>query len=1023
MALPPSGPTYAFIPPPPLPEFYASSSSKSSSSFLSATAQEKLPSKAVVKTKTKAKVSASKQRQTADNTAQAIAAQAQLLPAIVEDASDKLKMVTFEASRPTAAPVITIPRPPPGYAGDVPPLAVYHICRLCLRPRSASYHQEHPIPINGLPPPPGICRRCRVLKVDEQYIKEKAQDRKGSDIEIIRDSRSNEMRLGLFQGIRGSDYVTREQWEDMRVRRLLQEAERQQTRDESSKSSEVEDIHYRHVRVREQVDCPTRAEQVASNVLPCLPKPKTHVYSTAQDAIDQISSHSTERFVMKTYETSQRAATAKRAVVEEKASHDVAQVESAVHPSKTKALATAKASPCANSSRSKSTIRADAKVDLEVPKPARSESEIRRIAREEVIKYRQAERKLQAHPDPYAHGRMIPVERRIASSADAEEPKPWLKESIEVHIEKGTRPSTAEEVVASAQSQRGSEKQQGYKAPSHDGYLETYDSSARSKESSRPRLQATNTSDLKLERSPKPEQREKSVSAHAVSRTSNQAPSVAAKSTTTEQRSLISERTKWFRTREEARPMPIQENDVLAGESWEGCRLPSPNKYNVIEVIEEVQLPPEHSYRRNSDYNRIDSLVSERAKDAWAGGESDDRSKTSSFVNQHIAGQRSTRHTDREYQVDADWDVRAMSEEHLDNVTRWPAASERTVRSVHSREDPPNECDGTERVRAYDRRMSAVAERDRPRDAPTDDGRPWSRRRNTASAASTRPSAPPDGARRDASRSPDYEWTHIERIFQPVDQPWERNPFENREAEYRVESEEFQRNTRHCKTASQASVPRSHAQSSHQRTKTPSRQSERPNGRRKAKVSPSETSTARVRFANKVEFSPTPPGSDASSSQFRIIGPRGGRTRTKAKLNEGGEESAEDLIAEYERRGRARARDRAGREGGQYVAESTKIWEREREWGGSAKQSVDGAGEEWPHGDGIDDPRYRPRQSKPLTQALSESPSRENLSEAFSASRAIHRSNPGGHGTDRAGKLGSRMTTLARPARAVGWQP
>lgn len=68
------------------------------------------------------------------------------------------------------ARIITIPPPPPGFPG-VPiiqrttaqaPLAIYHICRICVRPRSEKYHIEHPIPSDGNPPPPGICRRCRV---------------------------------------------------------------------------------------------------------------------------------------------------------------------------------------------------------------------------------------------------------------------------------------------------------------------------------------------------------------------------------------------------------------------------------------------------------------------------------------------------------------------------------------------------------------------------------------------------------------------------------------------------------------------------------------------------------------------------------------------------------------------------------------------------------------------------------------------------------------------------------------------
>jgi len=123
-----------------------------------------------------------------------------------------------------------------------------------------------------------------------------------------------------------------------------------------------------------------------------------------------------------------------------------------------------------------------------------------------------------------------------------------------------------------------------------------------------------------------------------------------------------------------------------------------------------------------------------------------------------------------------------------------------------------------------------------------------------------------------------------------------------------------------------------------------------------------------VRFASKVDVSPTPPDSEASSTQFRMIG---ARPSTKAKTTRAGE-SGEDLIAEYEeRRGRSRARDRARpaaveEEGPDYYYERKEV-ERSR-------SRCDGAenGSERKEGG-----RSRSREPKPIGWAVSESPSRE----------------------------------------------
>ncbi|KAI7001233.1 hypothetical protein KC329_g86 [Hortaea werneckii] len=139
------------------------------------------------------------------------------------------------------------------------------------------------------------------------------------------------------------------------------------------------------------------------------------------------------------------------------------------------------------------------------------------------------------------------------------------------------------------------------------------------------------------------------------------------------------------------------------------------------------------------------------------------------------------------------------------------------------------------------------------------------------------------------------------------------------------------------------------------------------------------------------------------SAQFRIIGPQG-RSKSKGKLSGGGWESGEDLIAEYERRGRARARDQD--RGGMH-ASSAKVAREQQTQQGGVSGSWDGATEgENPSRD-VKNAGNQPQKSRPLTEALSESPSRENLYESFSAYSSSARSKLDGYGPYRSEEIRS----------------
>ena len=163
-------PTYTLIPPPPLPEFYLPKSklpardNDNPSPPPSEHANDQL---ALVKTKKKQAES----QQTSNYGISHHADPDDLSPphhirtTITRETKEE---VTYRPKRHSvAAPLVVVPAEQmPGHASNVPPLAVYHICRVCLRPRSSRYHRDHPIPINGVPPPPGICRRCRIVPID-----------------------------------------------------------------------------------------------------------------------------------------------------------------------------------------------------------------------------------------------------------------------------------------------------------------------------------------------------------------------------------------------------------------------------------------------------------------------------------------------------------------------------------------------------------------------------------------------------------------------------------------------------------------------------------------------------------------------------------------------------------------------------------------------------------------------------------------------------------------------------------------
>jgi hypothetical protein len=113
-----------------------------------------------------------------------------------------------QSSRPQVVPIVAVPHPPQTRQATSPPLqteqqpqlATFHVCRVCCRPRSEKYHLQNPIPFGGVPPPPEICRRCRVKNVEE----------KDQHVQLVATKESMPVKIGVACLSRDESCVTKE---------------------------------------------------------------------------------------------------------------------------------------------------------------------------------------------------------------------------------------------------------------------------------------------------------------------------------------------------------------------------------------------------------------------------------------------------------------------------------------------------------------------------------------------------------------------------------------------------------------------------------------------------------------------------------------------------------------------------------------------------------------------------------------------------------------------------------------------
>lgn len=833
---------------------------------------------------------------------------------------------TTRSQRNATPRVIEIPPPPPGYQGPFLPAyfqqdAVMHICRICLRPRSEKYHLEHPI--IGVPPPPGICRRCRVKKVSEAYDRH---------VEVVREGESEPIRIGVACLVPGEDVLTRDEvLEEMaggkakRYGRIEEGSDDHEERKSSSEESvETRRVVYRHVRVKD-----------GARGVPPPPPPQTEVsvenlaaMNLMNDRISPRASTRESRRASVRFEDLVQPALHRlhsvRAAELEKIDSPMASVSA--HTSKWTRVKGQDIAEAAGSVRNgRTSVAAVAGTTTTGQRPGYSESEIRHFARDEVERYRQAERMIEAHPNACAHGRMVPVvpvERRIEVERDQVRDKPW-----EV-----PPPPPFEPVPQLARSPSPSGRgyytsKRSVKVPSEDPRLWYH-------EQERPSSERRSGSD----------QHARTASRRDVTREEDIEVIIRRERTPSPRRmEPESDAPRSVKLREVVGA--VREEPAGSTRSRSTRSEPAPRQ-NIIEVIEEIELPlsPEKRVRDASErptsvrtVRGTEAPVSGRVKELQEEAVRYERAQKSLDAPMVVGSGVSSLQTDTEYWRDGD--VVRRASQRSSTFPKDARTPERT-RAVHQEElrvpmPSPGKFlkDATyENVPESDRtwhesRASKInIQPPHPQNVGRRPARPQDDDDKTVWPRDDEPIRPA-ASERTSTVKDDWDWEYTERIVQPADRPRGSRPFDEEPARYYTEHEHL---TRRRPSKSRLSEARhlTSGTSPPQIKITPATQStlsslpgHSPPERGRGPYMRMSDESAHVRFASKVEFSPTPPGSDehlplrlrerdyAERQDARRDQRKSGLSREVFGDVRKDRESGAELIEEYERRRAQRPED------------------------------------------------------------------------------------------------------------------
>lgn len=878
-----------YIPPPPLPEFYlptqtsASSRSGSTSSESEHNAQNFLPKGPPV---------------TGDG---------------VYDGRPYTSSCPANGSN-TMLPLIAIP-PLPISAGanEVPPLAIYHICRICIRPRSARYHLEHPIPLNGLPPPPGICRRCRVKAVEDV-----------SDLDLVVKSESNKIKLGcILPFVPEEAIVSSEEMKRIKIDKYLREnsIELEKPRDGSRSRR---NIAYRHVRV---IDDLPEDEGVSRH--------RTRVTFRSEDDAGDQGALQTSRNKYRVIRSSKvkgdlvddRPQSTDTAV-RQKAIHNVDSAKASVSTQAASMVSGPQARSVASASanvvqkpppyRTDSEIRKLAREEIERQKAAfyksgNPETEMRRIARDEIERYRRAERIMESYGQAYTYGKLVPVERHIDQERDAAPMRAWEQ-------------YPAQEAKPTVDVPRATE------ACSLD------------KRSQSPEIRQTERKHIRIQSPSRGRSQRSSAACGTVKRNDSKSEASTAVRTSSGRprwrRELFAER----RRPEEITsfPDPVRRDDTLAS------GRPRPEaRWRSNHVYFDVDLQDTEKARRTSSTSHSSSNYRPKVVDVVRC-----KSPTRSKPDERLADVEEVSRT-TEARLNTTRPIRRPSERKAQTTTESPKEirAETTVKVGQEPAEGAVRFSRASKPRDSPRHSAVTTTGDSP--ARAEEERTVRVNADIVEKRTLSPSSAKqaEGTLRTTSekkrrsvKAPDSEYFYKERIVQPVDAPRGLRLPGGR-LPSRVEIEEYGELVRQPSEQLASSPPR---QDTHEQ-----RRQRRGHIPRQALRESDESN--HVHFSNKIDYTPTPPDSEASSSAFRSYHSFG---RGSSRQIDGNQSSNGEMDVS-EPRGRMEVR--RGRLSSNALDRPSPVRHRDA----TVRPSRD------------EDGRSGRNTGRPIDRALSESPSRE----------------------------------------------
>jgi hypothetical protein len=976
--------------------------------------------------------------------------------------------------QPRAARVINIPPPPPGFPGFPPEakpveqctLTIYHVCCICIRPRSEKYHLEHPIPASGVPPPPGICRRCRIKSVDH----------KDDHAEVVHVEESDKVRVGISAFLPKDSLYTQEEANDAIKKQHQKGYAERFIREDSSDEDGSEQVVYRYIeRTRKSGPVPPvneRAEVSAENLAAM--NLMNDQYSVRSEKIKtSLEANDKSRMegnpATRYYAEEIRVAEVTRAEGSQSSappSVPARSLKSRPPTVNTKGPSTrAPVSVKTSVAGSQSNVQATAQV-TGPDTPGFTESEIRIFARDEVERYRQAERMVHAHPNAFTHGRLVPVsavtvERRIDVVSDEAAPKPWEETSLPpprlvFSTRRSEKSAVSKDEPTYIDLTRGEGSRHSYRVADHvtSGTKSTSSESSPTRTKEQPPAKVGHCSESRRYEHDVEVLVERGRMPPMPSLPPQQIPESDAPGSVKLKEVVGMIREKPMHSRQ-----PSVRSEVR-------------HDLNTIEVIEEIELPPTRSHVQSASIRSTDPVVSQRVKILRAEPDPQRHQRT-----KHAAPkerEEASVRTDKSY-WEADGTVRsasgyssmrqgfrtetkAGSEQPSSHAEQDTVVKETVFLAVPSpRPDLPKlsshgRSDDAEwyasrvkSVKKHQQRPDNLSYANQQAKENDDDKTVWpADDQPVRAAASERPSLREPASERPSLRE-DWDWEYKRRVLTAIDHP---NGDNERARERQVTERTFRR--RRPSTTQTEEV----------RNEPPARNNNRAQESQLPPVPPSpkfsirsriekgptedrgrgpymhnSEESAHVRFASKIEFSPTPPRSNESLPEPEKVvqskpssqTSKGGQHKKSALRNQidGGAseppESAEDLISIYEANRSLRGRSVEKIEDVEYVsakfASSAKegsalpgpeaaaaasarseprsyhnqpsrhaVFEREdnlpreteeRHWRSSRRDDV--VRRSSPSGGGDTETATKLSRERRLVRALSESPSRENM--------------------------------------------